>query len=248
MKVSKRQSTQEVDRALRAYGPIKRYASLEAAGINIASLPVTPTQIAEVDKWRDRINRVLVAKAKLHVHVKDVHGDRFNIDEYLDGDPECFRRLVTKRRSAPIKIGINVSADYSSWELNAMRGGAILAFTDLLKRQSRPYSIEVCYGNGRERAMCGECHVRIQIAPYTNTLTHVALSTQTIREVGEKCVRPLAQSAQRNGRWSGFYRLHEYERLGIKEFDVVLDRVETPDVLVEYNRIVNRLIALGLTD
>ena len=249
MKPQQRLTTQESDKRMAQYGPLRRYTSLESAGISLTDLPVTANQVAEVQKWQGKFRKLFNASTKKPVFVPAVIGQRFNLDDYLAGEPECFRRQVIRPKTSPIKIGINLSAAYSAWSLTALRGGCILAFAEYLRKRGKSFEIEACYGNGRTVAYYGECHARIRLLPFANTVTHLALSNSSAYQIGSKIVEPLARlSNSSRGLWCGGYRLYEYEALGIKEYDFVLDRIETDNETEETERIMTRLKSLGLLD
>lgn len=230
------------DKMLTESGPLRRYRSLSETGIKLTDLPVTDEGRAELERWRNKISRVLQAKDRIKKEVRSTEGYRVDSDEALAGETECFR-MHKLLRLAPIKIGINVSTDHSAWEIQAMRGGAVIAFVDLCKKQGRKVSIEVCYGNGLNTS-AKTCHVRVQVEPYSSTLAHICLSNSTTRNFGDKLVDPLA--AKIGSWWTGGYRIHEFEKSGVHEYDFVLDRIETPSIVVEEKRIMDRLIKLGV--
>lgn len=238
------------DVKLRKHGLLARYDSLKSARISLADLPITAKQVKELDKWRDKFYRLLPPKSRILTRIPDVHGPQFILDNFIDGEIECFRRKVSRKKPVPFKIGINLSSAAGSWHMNAMRGGAVLAFCDFLQKNGQSYQIEATYGNGRSfRAYGDECHVRVSIVPYSITVSHVALSDKSTEVFGEKLVNPLAMQTMPGGRWHGGYRLWEYqERDGINEYDFVLDRIETDDIPTEEKRILDRLKALALID
>lgn len=223
---------------LLASGPLKRYASLSAAQIKLTDLPVTDEQRREVERWRNVIGKTLISKDRIKTETRANEGWRINTDEALSGETDCFRlRRFTK--PAPIKIGINVSTDHAAWNIQALRGGALLAFTDLCKRQGRKYSIEVCYGNGLN-SCAPICHVRVGLEPFNTSVTHICLSSSTCHKFGISLVAPLA------GTWQGIYRFHEFEAKGIHEYNFVLDRIESSSIEEEKDRIMKRLLKLGV--
>lgn len=231
------------DKQLLASGPLKRYASFEATGIKLTDLPVSPDKMEQVQRWREKIARVLISKDKIRMETRATEGYRVDIDDALEGEAECFR-MKRFLRPAPIKIGINLSGAAGSEEIQCIRGGAVLAFTDLCKKQGRKFTIEVCYGNGYEASEARICHVRVPLPAHSTSIAHICLSNKTMSQFGTRLVHPLA--ATRGGCWSGLYRFHEFEAAGIHEFDFVLDRVETCDAATEYQRVLDRLIKLGV--
>jgi len=236
------------DKQLLASGPLKRYASFEATGIKLTDLPIEASALEQVQRWREKIARVLISKDKIRMETRATEGYRVDIDDALEGEAECFR-MKRFLRPAPIKIGINLSGDANSTEIQCIRGGAILAFTDLCKKQGRKYTLEVCYGNGLQMHSAGICHVRVPLPAYATSITHICLSNQSMRAFGDRLVGPLARTIYINGtqgRWAGFYRFYEFEKARIHEFDFVLDRVETTDPEIEYKRVLDRLIKLGV--
>lgn len=236
------------DKQLLAAGPLKRYASFEATGIKLTDLPVSPDKMEQVQRWREKIARVLISKDKIRAETRATEGYRVDIDDALEGEAECFR-MKRFLRPAPIKIGINLSGAAGSEEIQCIRGGAVLAFTDLCKKQGRKYTLEVCYGNGLQARHAGVCHVRVPLPAYVTAITHICLSNRTMETFGDRLVAPLARTININGTqgyWTGFYRFYEFEANGIHEFDFVLDRVETCSPEREYQRVLDRLIKLGV--
>jgi hypothetical protein len=135
-----------------------------------------------------------------------------------------------------LRIGINVSRAYQSTEVVAIRGAAVLAFIELCKARNRQVVVELAYGNGREATLGIQCHIRILLnAPNTELLTRICCSDRTIHAVGNKMVAPVG------GKWQGYYRFHEFPW---KEYDFVLDRIETSNEKVEYDRVMKQLETL----
>lgn len=232
------------DQLLKARGPLKRFTSLAATNVDITMLPVTPKQRERLAYWQNKISSYIMPRNPIKTKVASVYGARFNVDAFLNYDPECFRRRVKRTREKTVRIGINVSSAQTAWELNAVRGGAILAYIELLEKQGRDYTLEVCYGNGTTTH--AECHVRIEIAAFTNLVTHICLSSSTTSVIGASAVKPLAKSI--NGSWYGYYRLYEYEKLGIQEFDFALDRIEQYTELEVEAAMMKRLAELGVNE
>lgn len=231
------------DKQLLASGPLKRYANLEATGITLNDLPIEASALEQVQRWREKIARILISKDRIKFESRATEGYRIDTDEALEGESECFRmKRLTK--PAPIKIGINLSGVAGSEEIQCIRGGAVLAFTDLCKKQGRKFTIEVCYGNGYEARDAHMCHVRVPLPAHSTSIAHICLSNKTMRQFGTRLVHPLA--ATMGGCWSGLYRFHEFEAKGIHEFDFVLDRVETHSPEAEYQRVLDRLTKLGV--
>lgn len=231
------------EKMLLASGPLKKYGSLAQSGINLSDLPVTEEQRREVERWRNIIGKTLISKDRIKTETRANEGWRIDTDEALSGEPDCFR-LRRYTRPAPIKIGINVSTDRSAWQIQALRGGALLAFTDLCKRQGRKFSIEVCYGNGLLQGYQPVCHVRVALEPFNSSITHICLSSKTCSIFGTRLVDPLARTL--GGDWIGVYRFHEFETAGIHEYDFVLDRIESASQDEEYKQIMGRLVKLGV--
>ena len=227
------------DKQLLASGPLKRYLSLGQTGIKLTDLPVSQRAADYLAHWRAKIGHALISKDRIRQEWRSTEGYRVDIDDALAGESECFRQ-VRRTAPAPIKIGINLSAAASSWQIQALRGGAVLAFVDLCKKQGRKYSIEACYGNGLSYT---PCHVRVALEPYSSLVAAICASDATCQIFGNRLVDPLAHTI--NAYWRGVYRFYEFEAQGIHEYDFVLDRIETEDEAVEERRIMERLIKLG---
>lgn len=233
-----------IDNALRASGPLKRYSSWEATGLRLSDLYVNQSDLGMVDYWKKKITATLESKVRVKKETRASEGYRIDVDEALAGETDCYRLKRPVKRS-PIRIGINLSAEYIAKGLAYMRGGAVLALVGLLMKQARPFALEICYGNGLEIKQLNNwpgktCHVRIPLQPFTEVITRICMSSETMRQVGEKLVAPIGRV------WHGLYRIHEFETAGLHEYDFVLDRIETTDLAIEEKRIMDRLLKLGV--
>lgn len=230
------------DSILRAHAPFRRYASLASAGIDASTLTVDDREKINrlVAEYRAKFNRLLMPKFKVYAMKRSTDGPFVNVDEALAGESECFRRRLPHK--SPLRIGINLSADWASHDVYAIRGAAVLALIDLCKARGQNVITELAYGNGITTRAKYRCHVRINLVqPSIELLTRVTCSYNTMTEVGEKCIKPLNPS----GKWIGRYRFREFPWKA--EYDFVLDRVETSDATVEEARVMKQLEAFKLT-
>lgn len=231
------------DAILRAHAPFRRYASLSAAGIDANDLTVyRREEINQLIKdYRSKFTRLLMPKFKVTAWKRASDGPIVNVDEALAGESECFRRRLPHK--SPLRIGINLSADYNaSKSIYGIRGAAVLAMIDLCKSRGQTVLTEIAYGNGITTPSNYLCHVRINlINPSIELLTRVTCSEKTMEQVGKKCVAPLNPAKI----WLGAYRFHEFTWK--PEYDFILDRIETSDPKIEEARIMAQLEKFKLT-
>lgn len=233
-----------IDSKLREF-PFVRYRSVTEAGLNINQFPVQNLDEVKrlMSEYRTKMVRALMPKFRLPQYTRATDGPLVNTDEALDGIAECFRR-VSKRKLSPIRIGINLSRSWDSDQVVAIRGAAILALIQLTKQRGQSSIIEVAYGNGLTTGPYFACHVRIAIPmPTEDWLTRLTCSDKAISVVGHNIIENVLKRD-----WYGIYRFHEWERhWKQKEYDFVLDRIETCDPDIEYARVMSQLEAFRLT-
>lgn len=188
-----------------------------------------------IEHYRSLITRTLVSKFARPALQRAEHGMLINVDEALDGIPECFRRT---RNSLPVlKLGLNLSGDYgASDKLFALRCAAILAIYQLAASRGQKVQFDVCYG------WCGDFvhlrdtqgHVRVMIANPNEQIIQKLTSTSEMRNL---FIEHLGTP------YSGGYQLWHIEKAyGLKgEFDFVLDRIDTSDENIELERIMKQI-------
>ncbi len=237
------------DMALSKTAPLKRYASFFQAGISYAefTLPDEKKVSREIEKWKAKFTRKLAPRFRELVYRRSEVGPMVNSEEAIMGEPEPCRRLKPMGRDE-IVVGINISRSYSSDALVHMRGGAILALISIANKRGQKVRVEACYGNGVtiDRG-AGKCHVRIGLPGCsTPNLTRLCCSPGVLKITGSRLVDPLAHTVGSN--WQGVYRFYEWEKVpGFpKEYDFVLDRIDTCDPVKEEKRIMDQLQALLL--
>lgn len=230
------------DTILRAHAPFRRYTSLSSAGIDVNELTLANRErINEMIKdYRSKFTRLLMPKFKVTSWKRASDGPMLNLDEAIAGESECFRRRLPHK--SPLRIGINLSSDYSGKELYAIRGAAVLALIDLCKSRGQTVLTDIAYGNGLTLPRDYHCHVRISLVnPSIELLTRITCSSKTMERVGTKCVAPLAASQT----WHGTYRFYEFTWK--PEYDFVLDRIETASAETEEKRVLAQLEKFKLT-
>ena len=233
------------DSILRKHAPLKRWSSLYDAGINAAEITLGNSESlrSEIDKYKRMMIKTLSSKFKIPSLRRAETGHLINCDEAIAGEAECFRRFQRVARG-PLRIGINCSRSNDATDVVTIRGAAILALVELCKSRGQRTEIELAYGNGLEIGRTyGQnylCHTRISLQGCsTDLLTRVCCASETIYAVGHKCVEKTAPS----GVWHGVYRVHEFPW---KEYDFVLDRLETNDPQVELARVMKQLESFKL--
>lgn len=228
------------DKALKLHAganKFRRYRSFTEAGISLEEFQMTEKEYREVSEriafYRSKFTRLLIAKFRKPALVRSEVGPLVNLDEALDGASDCYRRNALKPK-APIRVGINLSRAASSTDLVAMRGAAILSLIQLCRSRGQGVETEVCYGNGMRSGYL--CHIRINLpGPSVGNLTKICCSQDAIKLVGKRCIDSIST-------WVGVYRFHEMEiSKGFpKEYDFVLDRIDTSDEKREEKRIMDQ--------
>lgn len=225
----------EFDAFLKKDAPFKRYESFAAAGISYADFEIHPSDEVEIQalirKYQEKFTRMLLPSFRQNSRVRSDEGQFINAEEAMEGIEDCFRQNKPRKR-APLRVGINLSRAASARELVTLRGGAILALAHLCKSRGQQVVYEAAYGNGL--TFKEKCHLRVSMPqPNLGNLTRICCAHEVCETVGRKLVEPLG------GRWIGGYRFYEFEAAGFpKEYDFVLDRIETHSPQVEEQRIV----------
>ena len=229
-----------IDSTLRKDAPFRRYASLTEAGLDIPGLlaTVTPEYDKLFNEYSAKIRRLMLPHFKINEFARNSHGPFINLDEALEGVPECYRRSFQRKR-APLKIGINISREHDTTEIVAYRMAASAVLVSLCKSRGQNTILELCYGNGKTMPKLSQCHVRINVAAYGPNILKAFASPDLLRAVGNTLVKDLAPDKE----WYGFYRFYEFPWT---EYDFVLDRIDTNDLEREKKRINEQLLAFGV--
>lgn len=239
-----RYNQHKVDAFLEKHAPLRRYASMDDAGLSYANFHLRDEKEVQslIRFWQEKFTRIMTPAFKVPGRVRTENGPFVNVFEALAGEPECCRRRKVDAKRDVLRIGINLSRQESAVELVAMRGGATMALWNLCKQRGQKVAVEVCYGNGLTRPGI-LCHVRIGVPhPTVGQITSLCCSDLAVRGVGHKVIDNIPGKY-----WNGVYRLHEFAAEGFpKEYDFALDRLETSDPKREENRIMGYLKALRL--
>lgn len=240
-----------IDKHLRANGNFLRFPSLsamyaKALGMSMVHDWSQPGKDVEkrIQDYRQKFVRLMAPHFKAPALSASESGPLVNCDEAIEGIPECYRRRILKSR-APLRIGLNISRNHSASDIVSIRGGACMAFIDLCKMRGQKVEIELVYGLGLQISKdywYTPTHLRCSIpSPDLRTLTQIICSDSAIHEVGINIVAGLMKAPT-----YGSYRFHEFPLSWGKEFDFVLDRIETKDPRVEEDRVLRQLKAFGL--
>jgi hypothetical protein len=186
-----------------------------------------------INHFEEMIRKQLVSKFAVPTLARSEHGSLVNIDEALEGIPECYRHIRPVK--SVLKLGLNVSAQYSvKREMFAIRAGAIIAVYNLAKTRGQKVQFDICYGAygfGSPNS-----HFRIMLQTPTPELIKRIMTMDFRDAMISHVISPTGTSAS--------YRIHaierDYPQLG-KEFDFVLDRIETNDIKAEYDRIIQQI-------
>lgn len=217
-----------------SYQPIsfKRFNSLSALPFDFTGIKSNVSNKL-INHFEEMIRKQLVSKFAVPTLTRSEHGSLVNVDEALEGIPECYRHVRPVK--SVLKLGLNVSAQYNvKREMFAIRAGAIIAVYNLAKTRGQKVQFDVCYGAyGFGGA---NSHFRVMIQTPTNELIKKIMTMEFRDRMIDTVVSPSNTSAG--------YRIHaierDYPQLG-KEFDFALDRIETDDIKREYDRILKQI-------
>lgn len=240
-KPTKSLNRQECDIRLRKIGPLARYSSLSHAGVLEAfmaqEIPQDLNRKAEA--YRERFVGLLRSRFPKPKLVRSDAGFVYNLEEDLAGEERPFRKMSPIDR-APLRVGINMSSDYTLLSLYAVRQGAILAIQELARTAGRKVTFEIVYGLGLMFSY--PCHVRVGIPMPTHAIMGRLAEGNTMGVIGENLVKPLTKD-----KTYGLYRMYEFEAdpCWPREFDIILDRIEERNPKALFEQILRRLEALG---
>lgn len=205
----------------------RRFNSITEIGIDVNSLPNNINQ-TRVRHYQGLITRQLISKFKVPSLTRSDYGQLVNVDEALEGIPECYRTVRPVK--SVLKMGLNVSGEYdANNDLFALRCAAVIAVFNLARQRGQKVQIDVCYG------------WTFSLSQYRPNHSHYRTMIQY--PTADLICRILSTSAFRNqmidkGLGAG-YQLHALaSEFGIKnEFDFVLDRIDTNDFATEEKRV-----------
>lgn len=187
----------------------------------------------EINHFKELITKRLASKFAVPTLTRSEAGMIINIEEALEGVPECFRRI--RPLKSVLKIGLNLSSGRDVPELYAMRLAAILAVVELAKTRGQQTQFDMCYGDSGVFGGCRRIHLRYMIATPTIELLKIIMGPQFRGKV-QRYIESLGGRAG--------YRIGEMQRdypTLVGEFDFVLDRIETINQTIEYNRILKQI-------
>lgn len=216
-----------------------RYPNLSSLPFDAFKCHVDKNVDKQIEHYRALITRQLSSKFAIPALVRSDYGSLVNVDEALEGIPECYRHM--RPAKSVLKLGLNISAQHNvSGELFAMRAGAIIAIFELAKKRGQQVQFDICYGYfGFSSSYRNETplHLRIQLQTPTVPLIKIAMSSGFWNQM----IHKVCEDIFHTGAGYRIYRIEEtYPQFG-KEFDFVLDRLETETAEIEYARILSQI-------
>lgn len=213
----------------------KRYQSLSDLPFDFTDKRIKPLNVdnEEIKRFEDLITRALISKFAVPTLSRSEMGALINVDEALDGIPECYRHARPVK--SVLKIGLNLSADRNTPEVYALRCAAILAVVRLTKARGQQMQFDVCYGDSGVYSWNSKrrMHIRIMLQRPTTELIKIVMSPNFRSAMQHKVIEP--------SRCSAGYRLSMLPAALKGEFDFCLDRLETDNVDVEFARILKQI-------
>ncbi len=214
----------------------KRYSSLSALPFDGLHFKSECTD-EMIDHYERMLTKRLVSKFAMPAWVRSDHGPLLNVDEALEGVPECYR--TTRPNKNVLKLGLNVSGDFNTSEdIFAIRAAAIIAIYNLAKQRGQKVQFDVCYGfygfglSGIQKYG----HYRIHIETPTPSLIKSVMTVEFRQEMIYHIVKKECHDAGYR-----LWKLSEDHPELNQEFDFVLDRIETKDKDIEYQRILSQI-------
>lgn len=228
----------DYDSKLRSTGEyFKRFSSLSALPFDAIHNRSRVTQ-EMIAHYESMIRKQLISKFAVPSLVRADFGQLVNVDEALEGIPECYRH--TRPIKSVLKLGLNVSGDYYvTEEIFAMRAAAILAVFNLAKSRGQKVQFDICYGYYYDSEIQTEfprSHFRIGLQTPTTALIKSVMTVAFRDDMIAKCVRPVSNTAVYR-----LWKIAEHRPELGQEFDFVLDRMETADEDIEYKRILAQI-------
>lgn len=221
-----------LDSKLRKDGKLFRSNSFSKFGIDLASyIPVghqRDRQVVRIKKFQEKFTKMLRSKFRELQYVRtDAYRPLIDIVSALEGTPECFIGSERRKRM-PLQIGINISARFDTAQYTSdMRIAAVLAVVQLCKLRGQQTNITMVYGNCPDPAKVGKVggsksrnHYRIRLSKNMTLGTMLALGNLTIRQEFWQHQRSHDETK------TIAYHISQLEKLGFKEFDFCLDRLE----------------------
>jgi hypothetical protein len=228
----------DFDAKLRSTGQyFKRFTSLSALPFD-AFHNKSNVSDEMVRHYERLITKQLISKFAIPQLSRSDFGQLVNVDEALEGIPECFRH--TRPIKSVLKIGLNVSGDaFADDDVFAMRAAAVLAIVGLAKSRGQKVQFDTCYGwygFGRGTKNSPLSHFRISCQTLTPGIIKSIMVLRFRNQMIDHVVGPFSHTAG--------YRLwkiaEDFPQFG-NEFDFVLDRIETADKDTEYARILQQI-------